>query len=345
MKKKNINLDLIRSFAVFFVLSVHFFMHSGFYDEIIAGPKMYFSTTIRTSFATCVPLFLLLSGYLMNQKSISKKYYFALFKVIIPYCFSILCIGIYHVIIGETYTLPSLILDIVSFEYYSWYIEMYIGLYLIIPFLNIIYNNMGSKEQKKLLLAICILLTIAPTFFNAFDKVIFPDWWQTCFPVAYYFMGTYIAEYKDEILINMKLNVLLIAISILLTGAFCYWRSYNNVFNWGSWCTAGGFANLFNAPLIFIFLLHLSLEKLPKCIVNMIHTIAKVSLPIYLVSYIFDSLWYPILNTNVVPAQRMYYYPISILITFGGSLFLAIVVEKISTAIYSTLNKTLNKIA
>lgn len=344
MKKKNINLDLIRSFAVFFVLSVHFFMHSGFYDEIVVGPRMYFSTTVRTTFATCVPLFLLLSGYLMNQKTISKKYYFALSKVIIPYCFSILCIGIYRIIIGDAYTFASLILDIISFEYYSWYIEMYIGLYLIIPFLNIIYNNMKSKEQKRLLLMICILLTITPTFFNAFDKVIFPNWWQTCFPVAYYFLGTYIAEYKDKICINIKLNALLITSSLLLTGGFCYWRSYNNVFNWGDWCTAGGFINLFNAPLIFLFLLRLSLEKLPTYVIYLIQTIAKVSLPIYLVSYIFDCWWYPILNANVALEQRLYYYPISIVITFGASLFLALVVEKLSTIIYLKLNDIFHKI-
>lgn len=341
MKNKNVNLDFIRSVAVFFVLSVHFFMHSGFYEEIITGSELYLETTIRTTFATCVPLFLLLSGYLMNQKTISKKYYVGLFKVIIPYCFSILCIGVYQVIVGEAYTIASLVLDIISFEYYSWYIEMYLGLYLVIPFLNIIYNNLESKEHKKLLLLVCILATIAPTFFNAFDKVIFPDWWQTCFPVVYYFMGAFIAEYKDEIQMNMRVNFLLIAVSILLTGGFCYWRSYGDVFNWGSWCTAGGFANLFNAPLVFIFLLRLSLEKLPGWIAWVIGTIARVSLPIYLTSYVWDSWWYPILKSHVTWEHRMYYYLPSIVVTFGGSFILAVVVEKISTGIYSKLSKVI----
>lgn len=343
MKRKNINLDTIRSLAVFCVLSVHFFMNSGFYEEIIVGPKMYVETMIRTSFAICVPLFLLLTGFLMNKKALSKKYYFALSKVLIPYAISILCIAVYRVMRGDAYTVPSYILDVASFAYYSWYIEMYIGLYLLIPFLNIIYNNLDNKKQKQLLLGVCVAITIGPTFFNAFDKLLFPDWWQSFFPVAYYFLGAYIAEYKNEFHISLKKNFLLAVISILITSGFCYFRSYNNVFNWGSWCTAGGFANLFNAPLIFLLLLRLPIQKVPKFISGIIQLVAKVSLPLYLVSYILDSLWYPVLNSNVVYEQRIYYYPLSIIITFSGSFVLALVVEKISTTIYTRVNKVLCK--
>lgn len=41
MKKRNINLDIIRSIAVFSVLSVHFFLNNGFYTEIIKGKRMF----------------------------------------------------------------------------------------------------------------------------------------------------------------------------------------------------------------------------------------------------------------------------------------------------------------
>lgn len=32
MKKRNINIDLIKCIAVFSVISVHFFLNNGFYD-------------------------------------------------------------------------------------------------------------------------------------------------------------------------------------------------------------------------------------------------------------------------------------------------------------------------
>lgn len=38
-KSRNINLDLIRCLAVFSVISVHFFLNTGFYDEEVIGKK------------------------------------------------------------------------------------------------------------------------------------------------------------------------------------------------------------------------------------------------------------------------------------------------------------------
>lgn len=39
MQERNYNLDLIRSVEVIFVLSVHFFLNSGFYGIICEGEK------------------------------------------------------------------------------------------------------------------------------------------------------------------------------------------------------------------------------------------------------------------------------------------------------------------
>ena len=72
MKKRNINLDIIRSIAVFSVLSVHFFLNNGFYTEIIKGKRMLVMFTMRKAFMICVPLFAILTGYLMNKKILSK---------------------------------------------------------------------------------------------------------------------------------------------------------------------------------------------------------------------------------------------------------------------------------
>ena len=101
---------------------------------------------------------------------------------------------------------------------------------------------------------------------------------------------------------------------------------------------------MFNAPLVFVFLLRLSLEKMPKWNAYVIHTVAKVSLPIYLVSHVLDSVWYPILNAHIALEQRIYYYPISIVVTFGGSFILAFVVEKISSRMYSLVDKIMCRI-
>lgn len=92
-EKRNINLDLIRSVAVLNVIGVHFFLNSGFYGEQILGKKMLILCIGRSMFMTWVPLFLLLSGYLMTNKTLSVQYYKGIWKTLIIYLLaSVACI-------------------------------------------------------------------------------------------------------------------------------------------------------------------------------------------------------------------------------------------------------------
>lgn len=74
-KERNINLDLTRSVATIGVISVHFFLNTGFYQEIVVGRRMALMVSMRTLFMYCVPLFLLLTGFLMCNKKLEKKFY------------------------------------------------------------------------------------------------------------------------------------------------------------------------------------------------------------------------------------------------------------------------------
>ena len=89
-------LDIIRIFALICVVGVHFFLNSGFYDVPIVGKRMYVASVVRAFFITCVPLFLMLTGYLVNKKQLSKKYYKGIIKVLIIYA---ICSVIYSIFI------------------------------------------------------------------------------------------------------------------------------------------------------------------------------------------------------------------------------------------------------
>ncbi len=75
MKRKDgdLNLDITRIIAFFCVPGIHFFQNSGFYDEPIKGVSMYSMVYLRTLCAICVPLFILITGYLMSMKIVELK--------------------------------------------------------------------------------------------------------------------------------------------------------------------------------------------------------------------------------------------------------------------------------
>ena len=151
-KARDVRLDIIRIFSLFCVIAVHFFLNSGFYNEIVIGKKMYIMSIIRSFFIICVPMFIMLTGYLVNGKTLSKKYYKGIIKILIIY---LICSIIYSLFgkfyLKEEMTFTIFLKKLISYSgtRYSWYIEMYIGLFLLIPFFNIIINSLKSKKEYQ----------------------------------------------------------------------------------------------------------------------------------------------------------------------------------------------------
>ena len=73
--KRNINLDIIRTIALISVISIHFPLHIGFYSIPVTTFPDYVMCLIVMASQVCVPLFLLLTGYLKSNCTLSKNYY------------------------------------------------------------------------------------------------------------------------------------------------------------------------------------------------------------------------------------------------------------------------------
>ena len=73
--KRDIGLDLTRIIAFIQVPCIHFLFKIKYYNQAIIGERMYLMTFIRVMFMTCVPLFLLLTGYLSSEtrKNLKQK--------------------------------------------------------------------------------------------------------------------------------------------------------------------------------------------------------------------------------------------------------------------------------
>ena len=74
MKKRNIQIDIIKTLAVFLVILVHFYLKNGFYDLDYHSKIMKISLLLRNFGMVCVPLFIMTTGYLLRDKEYSKKY-------------------------------------------------------------------------------------------------------------------------------------------------------------------------------------------------------------------------------------------------------------------------------
>lgn len=347
VQKRNPAVDIIRCLAFFCVVSVHFFLNNGYYLQTVEGTRMFVMTVMRSFFIVCVPLFIMLSGYLMRKKELSKKYYTKVFKVVVTYILaSILCLLYSVIFLQEELTFKDMVLKILNFtaDPYAWYIEMYLGLFLIIPFLNLLYNNIRTQKWKLGLIAVLLVLTSLPTLINVYNfssvewwampsssfetSKLIPAWWTEFYPITYYFIGCYLSEYGLKI--KGWLNVVLIVLGAVISGVYEYWRSYKSVFVWGAWNHYNSLFVVVISVLVFALFINLRYDKYPEKAGRFFGKISELCLGGYLLSWIFDSIFYPVLNQKVPLVQdRLEYYFVIVPLIVVLSLVLSYIVSKI----------------
>lgn len=311
---------------------------------------MYVMTIIRTFCMTCVPLFLLLTGYLCSRRELTKGYYRKLLPILQTYLLSACLIVCYRAYVGkESFSVQNILFYILDIETvgYAWYINMYIGLFMLMPFLNILYQGLQTQKMKTYFILVMLILTMAPSMLNTyvwFDvgflrkpaaywpyQRIFPDWWEDIWPLTYYFLGAYIREYGVNT--SKKWRGILLVLSLIASGTYIFYRSFgfagfvSFAWSWGTACT------VIPSTLLFVWLYGLDLSRLPKGIEWIVFRSSKLSLGIYLCSYVSDNLLYPIFN-NMLPCMQLRYVlmPVVVLASFGMATVMSQLIDWILSA-------------
>lgn len=326
-------LDIIRCLAIFSVIAGHFFvLNTPFRETIFDASGMFGQGLVYLLFnATGVPLFIMMTGYLNAHKvECNRKYYKGMGRVLISYLlFSAIAILFRKYYLHEDLTWIQWGLKILDFSAipYGWYIEMWIGLYLLTPFLNLLYKAIPTQKQKLILLVTLYTLTALPDLLNRYGLHLVPGFWQSVFPLTYFFIGSYIREYGPE-LKGKKIVVAIIAILAIcainpvFTMLFAKEHTMIQI--------AGGSNGVFGtivAVLTFILLYKIDIRNVWTK--KVLTRISLLSLDMYLCCYIFDKIFYPYFIDRhfVDQAQFGIYFFVIVPLVFVASLLTAQVKE------------------
>lgn len=117
LKERNFGLDLIRTLAIFLVMGSHFMEYSDFYGKIIQGKSMFLLINLRNFVRICVPLFILLTGYLKStKKEMNLNYFKSILKLLITYLVVSIIMILFKVFyLHTTESMISMILGIFNF--------------------------------------------------------------------------------------------------------------------------------------------------------------------------------------------------------------------------------------
>lgn len=296
-------LDLIRVVAIFFVIAGHFlFVNTSYMSTPMAGVSVFLQSMMLSVFFAGVPLFMMLTGYLNINKTPTKKYYKGMLRVLVAYViFSIVTILFRNYYLGEERSIVQWALAILNYSAipYAWYIEMWIGLALLAPFLNYLWRAIPTMQEKILLLVTLFILTALPDL----SSRLFPKYFaQACYPLMFYFMGTFVREYQPIIktwlgiaavilisMVNPVATILLFgsdSVDVGLTGGpggvFCTWIAL--------------------AIFLILYRRDISVKPIKKWVTHC----SMVSLEMYLCCYMFDQLYYPWFKERFYESQAQF---------------------------------------
>lgn len=299
-KKRDLNLDLIRAAALFFTVGMHFMDNSGLYELEIRGALPVLAACLRMLFTACVPMFLMLSGFLCRKRTLSKRYYLRVLRILETYLIaSALCLLYRALIAGEAVDLRMVFGSVVNFyaSGYAWYVMMYLGLFLLMPFLNLAFNGLETRRQRLVLIGSFFVLSHLPTLLN-FRIQLLSVWWKNLYPVTYYFTGAYLAEYRPRLPAKKALGLLaaLLPLSVL-SARFAYGASGAHLIG----MTYDHGAVYAVSLACFVTLYTLKTAHLPARLAAFIGWVSRLSFGAYLLSWVSDGLLYPVF-IRLVPA-------------------------------------------
>lgn len=327
IKQRSFGLDLARAAACLLTLSVHFFLNSGFYEAPVVGKTMLAACAVRMLCMSCVPLFLLITGYSCVNREWSKGYYRKLAPVLLTYVLAgAACLAFRIFRQGEQFGPAGILRQFTAYAAapYAWYVEMYIGLFLLAPFLNAAWHALDEGAKKAMVLSL-VGLTALPGLVNQLE-ILLPTWWVGIYPLTYYAIGAWLREHPVR-LKGWQLLACWAAIAAVV-GVKGYLTARGGVYYWMMEDRWESLMLSVQSVCLFSCLLRARGEGLPAPVRWCVARVAKLALPIYLISYIADQIVYPVLAQAVPQVhRRLFAMPLAVLATAVCSLLLAQAVD------------------
>ena len=358
---RNPSVDLLKIIAFFLVVTVHFTAQIGIREEIHAGRAMFALDVLYAFSNVCVALFLMATGWVMTNKKLSGKYYKGLIRISAIYVLcSIFCTACKVIFYAYPNTFSTYVKQILHFEGsdYAWYVEMYVCLFLLIPFLNAAYHALGTRKKKTVLIITMLVLTAIPGVLNTFNlsdpswwaspvssreySKIFPTFFTSMYPVTYFFIGSYLREFPPKI---KKIWLFLAWIGFgLFGGAYNFWRFHGGNFFWGEFMTNASILVALIAVPFFALITSLDLTRLPGGIKKALSLLSRWTYGAFLVSAIVDMRFYPHFRSwfEGVP-KRLLAEPIAVLTVALISLAISAAIDTLYVCAESGIVKLIGR--
>lgn len=294
MKERNSNVELLRIFSIIGVIVLHFNNKSigGALDLVEINSIKYFLLSIMESiFVIAVDVFMIISGFFLinsNKRNLWKA---------IELVFQVVIFKVGRYLISATLkshiTLSGLLSSILPTNYF---VILYITVFVLSPFINILIHSLNGKNKKLFLIIILIAFSVYPTLVDLLSEIVgheiiglssigmYGSQWGYSIVnfVVCYIIGGYVYIYKDY-LFSIK-TIKLIVVFIINLIIILVWSHINEYIGFYTEKSALEYCNpivILNSIIVFILFNKLQISS------NLINSLAKSTFTVFLVHNIF----------------------------------------------------------
>lgn len=324
-KERQSNFELLRIISILMIITLHYFNGSmgGALDTNNLSNSHFNYYLVRFGESLCivaVNCFILITGYFMyKSNTIKLRKVFNLVFTLIFYNVLLCTISIVLKIPGyDTNFYDNLFKSFFSDG--AWFVIIYIILYLLVPYINLVIKNINKKQHGILITIMLIVFSVYPTFI---DNITILDNGNGIISfIMLYFIGSYINKYninKRKIWIYLIFYILMQAMTYILAI-----NDYNKIYPFA-------YNTIFNVlGSVFLFLAFSKLNIKSK----IINKISKHTLGIYLMHvniFIRVYMWRTILKTGEYYTRNSLILNcvFSVLAVFIGGLIIDFIREKL----------------
>lgn len=262
IKERESGIELLRILAALGVVFSHFLNGGAVFDsESISFVNYLVLTFLRSITISSVDIFIIITGYYMcssQVRSVGKPLNLLLQ---VSFCGVILA-TIFYVAGFPGYTVKKIVTSAIPL---NWFITLYVVIYIISPYLNVVYRNLASKKLWTVFIIMMIILfSIWPSLLGVAQHFGYPlDALSTYGRggnnagytivnfVTLYSIGAFLRVNEIEGKIKNKVLIIFILFCVIIL-----WGMRFIPINTTPWHIAGWYDNIFVILLsVFLFLL------------------------------------------------------------------------------------------
>jgi len=287
-KKRDSSLELFRIMSMLVIVAHHYVANSGLIwtlapENVLSGRGL-FTVIYGWGGKTGINCFILITGYFMCKSNITLKKFL---KVIFQIVFYNVIFYIIFALVGYTeFSIGGLCRNVLPiYGIGTSFISSYIVLYLCIPFLNTMLQNISEKMHMLLLILLLSIYTVLPSFFKIDVSSNYVIWFTIIYLCAAY-IRLYPKKIFDSRLLWGILTVLCLLLSWISVVADAYSYAVTKEPLWYFWVYDSNKALAFLTALCaFLFFKNLHLKYNP-----VINKIAAATFGVLLIHANNDSM-------------------------------------------------------